>query len=34
MMEAGKIGQIQFTVPGNPFGKQRPKQYKINQTRL
>ena len=25
MMEAGKIGQIQFTVLGNPFGKQRPK---------
>lgn len=24
-MEAGKIGQIRFTVPGNPFGKQRPK---------
>ena len=25
MMEAEKIGQIRFTVPGNPFGKQRPK---------
>lgn len=25
MMEAGKIGQIRFTVLGNPFGKQRPK---------
>ena len=24
-MEAEKIGQIRFSVPGNPFGKQRPK---------
>lgn len=25
MSNTEKIGQIRFTVPGNPFGKQRPK---------